>query len=546
MASETAAAPVPAHIGSDVADNLIHRLNVGDTLTRSAARHPTRTALVEPGRELTYAELNAEVNRFANGLAARGYRTGDALGLVAGNSIDFLVTYYACAKLGVVCVPVNLGWTTSEVSYVLDHSRARGVVVEAQLLDNVVAALESVPNVREVIVAPGTVTAPPPAAAPDGRVWAPYSDVLAQGSIDEPVALVPNEAALSYLYTSGTTSAPKGVVTPQLAVYVQSLSVALENRLTEHDRLAAFMPLFHCAQLNAFATPAILVGASLYLMRSFDPATVLETVEQQDITIVFALPMMFRTLVEHPDREKRDLSSLRRCVYAMAPMPDHELRTCIDVFKCEFALMFGQTEMSPVTTIFRPEHQLSHSGAVGTPAVNVQVAIMDAAGNLLPQGEAGEIVYRGPHALSGYLRNPEATAEAFAHGWFHSGDVGRFDADGILWFEDRFKDVIKTGGENVASIEVEKALYAAEPKINEVVVIGLPHDRWGEAITAVVVPRPGETIDENELLAKVREQLAGFKAPKAVVQIEQFPRTSTGKVQKNLLRQQLKDLYVAS
>jgi len=168
--------------------------------------------------------------------------------------------------------------------------------------------------------------------------------------------------------------------------------------------------------------------------------------------------------------------------------------------------------------------------------VNVQAAIMDANGTLLPQGEEGEIVYRGPHTLTGYLDNPEATDAAFAHGWFHSGDIGRFDADGILWFTDRRKDVIKTGGENVASIEVEKALYAADTGIAEAVVVGLPHERWTEAVTAIVVPAPGAQVDERELLSRVRAHLDPYKVPKAIITVEELPKTSTGKIQKNVLR----------
>ncbi|MGH7133900.1 MAG: AMP-binding protein, partial [Phycisphaerales bacterium] len=215
-----------------------------------------------------------------------------------------------------------------------------------------------------------------------------------------------------------------------------------------------------------------------------------------------------------------------------------DLRIAMEVFGCQFALGFGQTEMNPLTTVFPPEYQLSHAGSVGLPVPNVQVGIMDDAGNLLPPGEAGEIVYRGPHAMEGYLRNPEATAEAFAHGWFHSGDIGRFDADGLLWFADRKKDVIKTGGENVASIEVEKALYDGEPRIQEVVVVGLPHQRWTEAIVAIVTPKPGAELTEDDVLAAARRRLSGFKVPKAVIFTDKMPRTATGKVQKNVLRDQ--------
>ena len=225
-------------------------------------------------------------------------------------------------------------------------------------------------------------------------------------------------------------------------------------------------------------------------MRGFDPAALLGLIEAERITQIFGLPMMYRAVLDHPSFADRDLASLRRAVYAMAPMPDQLIRRCIDGFGCDFALLFGQTEMSPVTTLFRPEHQLSHIGAVGTPITGVQVAIMGPDGILLPPGQQGEIVYRGPSTMAGYLHNEAATEAAFAHGWFHSGDVGAFGDDGVLWFADRYKDVIKTGGENVASIEVEKAVYAAEPRVAEAVVVGLPYERWSEAITAVVVPSP--------------------------------------------------------
>jgi long-chain acyl-CoA synthetase len=314
------------------------------------------------------------------------------------------------------------------------------------------------------------------------------------------------------------------------------MSAALDSGWNAADSFAAMMPMFHTAQLNAFCTPAVMVGATIHVLRCFDPEAFLDTVERQRITQVFGLPMMYRAALEHPSFAGRDLGSLKRAVYAMAPMPDALIRACLDGYGCDFALLFGQTEMSPITTLFRPEHQLTHIGAVGTPLTGVQVAIMDADGNLLPQGEQGEIVYRGPSTMTGYLDNAEATDAAFAHGWFHSGDVGRFDSDGVLWFADRFKDVIKTGGENVASIEVEKAVYAASPDVAEVVVVGLPHERWSEAITAVVVPKPGATIDEAELLAALKQRLDGYKVPKSVIVVDELPRTSTGKIQKNVVR----------
>ncbi|WP_375480362.1 AMP-binding protein [uncultured Jatrophihabitans sp.] len=527
----------------ELATNLITRVNVGDALTRTAGRVPNTLAVVDGGRRWTYAQLNERVNRVANGLAAIGYTRGDALGLASGNSCEFLVTYFACAKLGVVCVPLNLGWRADEIAYVLDHCAARGLVVEAQLVGAVLPGVEKAPAVRDLIVAPGAGGDYPETLL--DRTWRTFADVEsgAGASAAEPDVFVGERDPVSYLYTSGTTSFPKGVVGSHVAIYVESLMVAAETGLRVGERIACLMPLFHTAQLNGIGTPAVLMGATQYLLRGFDAEALLELVERERIERTFALPMMYRALVERADIGSRDLSSLRKAAYAMAPMPDALLRQCLDVFGCDFYLAFGQTEMSPVTTYFQPEHQLSHPGAVGTQVVNVQIGIMSPAGELLPRGAEGEIVYRGPHALNGYLHNAEATAEAFAHGWFHSGDVGRLDPDGMLWYSDRSKDVIKTGGENVASIEVEKALYAASPDVAEAVIVGLPHERWTEAITAVVVPQAGATIDPAALLAAMRGHVAPYKIPKSVIVVPELPKTSTGKIQKNVVREQFTAHY---
>ena len=524
----------------ELAKNLITRVNIGDALTRTAGRLPDQLALVDGPRRWTYAELNARVNRVAHGLLARGYGRGDVLALASGNSAEFLVTYFACAKLGVVCVPMNLGWRADEIAYVLDHSQARGIVVEAQLVALVTPAVEKVPAVADLVVAFGT-DGQYEQTLPD-RQWLTFADLHVNDDAD-PERFVDDRDAISYLYTSGTTSFPKGVVGSHTAIYLESLMAAAETGISSGDRIACLMPLFHTAQLNGFGTPSVMMGATQYLMRGFDPSALLDLIENERITRAFALPMMWRALVEHPSVGSRDLSSLQAAAYAMAPMPDALLRTCIDTFECDFYLAFGQTEMSPVTTFFRPEHQLSHSGAVGTQVVNVQIGIMAPDGTLLPRGQEGEIVYRGPQALNEYLRNPEATEEAFAHGWFHSGDAGVLAEDGMLWFSDRYKDVIKSGGENVASIEVEKAVYAASPDVAEVAVVGLPHVRWTEAITAVVVPKEGASIDPEQLLAGVRSSIAGFKAPKSVIVVDELPKTSTGKIQKNVVRKQFVDFY---
>ena len=525
--------------GHELHDNLIHRINVGDLLTRSAARSPRQLAIVDGERRLTYCEFNEAANRLAHGFASLGYGRGDALGLMSGNRAEFLITYFACAKLGLVCVPLNLFWRHGELAYVLNHAGVRGMVVEAALLNQLATGVEGMAAVDTLIV-----VGQPDAMADLGvaRV-VDYEGLTAKMPSDELLTVVGDRDPLSYLYTSGTTSAPKGVVGSHAAIYVESLGVAIDTGMTAADRIAAMLPLFHTAQLNAFCTPAIAVGATIFVMRGFDAGLLLRLIEAEGVSVIFGLPVMYRTLMDRQIDERHDVSSLRLAVYAMAPMASDELKRAIEVFDCGFSLMFGQTEMSPVAAFFRPEHQLSQPGAAGTPSINVQIDIMDESGTLLPEGRSGEIVYRSPQALVGYLRNEEATDEAFRHGWFHSGDVGHFDNDGILWFEDRFKDVIKTGGENVASLEVETALYATEPAILDAAAVGLPHDRWGEAITAFVVVRPGEAIDEAQLLAKLRDKLSPFKCPKAIIVVEDFPKTATGKVQKVELRKRFVDFY---
>lgn len=521
--------------------NLIHRVNVGDALTRTAAHHPEQDAIVDGDRRFSYRKFDEWVNRVAHGFSARGYSRGDALAIMSGNSAEFLVTYYACAKIGVVCVPLNLGWRDAESTYVMGHAKVKGVVVESQLLTKIEAALGPVPAAKDIFVARGLGEAWKPAVA--DRKYEDFEAIGNGQSDGPPEVYIEDRDPLSYLYTSGTTAAPKGVVGTHLAIHLESLTVAVDMEIRRRDRVLCLMPMFHTAQINAFCTPAVTVGATMVILRGFDDVKVLDLVQREKLSMLFALPMMYRALVALQEKEPRDISTLRYSVYAMTPMPDRELRKALEVLKCDFALLFGQTEMSPVSTVFRPEHQLSHIGAVGTAGVNVEVAIMSDDGKRLPRGERGEIVYRGPHTVERYLYDEEATNKAFAHGWFHSGDAGYLGEDGMLWFEDRFKDVIKSGGENVASIEVEKMVYEVAPEVAQAVVIGLPHDHWIEAITVIAVAAPGQSLDPEAILAKMKAKLSSFKAPKAVIVREAMPMTSTGKIQKHLLRKEHQEHY---
>ena len=354
----------------ELAANLVTRVNVGDALTRTAGRLPDKLALVDGERSWTYGALNTRVNSVAHGLAGLGYGRGDVLALASGNSAEFLVTYFACAKLGVVCVPMNLGWRADEIAYVLDHSEARGIVVEAQLVGLVEPAVEKVPTVRDVIVAYGTGAdyragvCPTVTGSPSPTCTAPTTSK--------------RRASPRCSSASGTRSATSTRAAPRrsprawsaaiVAIYLESLMVVAETGIRADERIACLMPLFHTAQLNGFATPADASSARRSTCcAASTPTRCSIRSSPSESRAPFALPMMWRALVDHPGVAARDLSSLRKCRVrdgadarrAAAAVPRH-------VPQCDFYLAFGQTEMSPVTTFFRPEHQLSHSGAVGT------------------------------------------------------------------------------------------------------------------------------------------------------------------------------------
>jgi long-chain acyl-CoA synthetase len=318
-------------------------------------------------------------------------------------------------------------------------------------------------------------------------------------------------------------------------------SVLLSNLVewgmgVEGEVFSCHLPLFHVGQ-HVVLLSALSCGGASVLMRGFDANDVLPAIERHRISLIVGLPMMYRALLEHPDRTRTDLSSLKLCIYAMAPMSRTLLTSLLDGFCSRFALCSGQTEMYTAATIFRPEQQLRRFGAYwGVATLANELAVMSDDGRLLGPGEVGEIVYRGPNVMLGYYKDPEASAAAFRFGWHHSGDLGCWDDDGELLFLDRIKDMIKTGGENVPSIKVEEVLLR-HAAVRAVAVVGLPHARWGEAITAFVVLDPAQAATDADIEAHCRAHLGRFEVPKAIVRRASLPVTSTGKIQKFELRQ---------
>ncbi|MDQ3785946.1 MAG: acyl-CoA synthetase [Actinomycetota bacterium] len=518
--------------GTAAAISRARQHSVGDLLHRTARRTPDKLAVVSGDLRATYAEFDTAVNRAANALAARGLAKGDRLALLSHNCWQYAVLAYATARLGVVLVPVNFMLTGPEVGYILEHSGASGIVAEDALVPVAEAAIgDRSLGIRAVIPLTG--------ASSD---WENVDDWWRTGPSTAPDVPVEDDDPLRLMYTSGTESRPKGVMLSSRSLISQYVSCAIDGEMSADDVEVHALPMYHCAQLDCFFSVDVYLGATSIILPGPDPATLLATIERERVTKLFCPPTVWISLLRHPAFDTTDLSSLRKGYYGASPMPVEvlkELRERLpDVRLWNF---YGQTEMAPLATILRPHEQLSRAGSAGRASVNVETMLVDDAGKPVPPGEIGEIVHRSPHAALGYYNDEEKTAEAFRDGWFHSGDLGVMTEDGYLSVVDRKKDMIKTGGENVASREVEEAIYELDG-VAEVAVFGISHPHWIEAVTAVVVPKPGASVTADDVRAHAKGRLAGYKQPKYVVIADALPKNPSGKILKRELRSAHADL----
>jgi fatty-acyl-CoA synthase len=510
--------------------------SVGDLLRRTALRYPDKLAVVAGERRVTFAEFDVAVNRCAHALSGRGLVKGDRLALLSHNSWQYAVLVFATAKLGVVLVPVNFMLGAEEIAFILGHSGAVGMVAEDALIPTAEKALSGAgltDGVRGSIPLAG-------GGAPDG--WEDVDSWIDAGDPSSPEVLVADDDPLRLMYTSGTESRPKGVMLSSRSLIAQYVSCTIDGGMSVDDVEVHTLPMYHCAQLDCFFSVDVYLGATSIILPGPDPATLLATIEREKATKVFCPPTVWISLLRHPDFDTRDLSSLRKGYYGASAMPVEVLRELSrrlpDV---QFWNFYGQTEMSPLATILRPHEQLPHAGSAGRASLNVETRVVDDADLEVPTGQVGEIVHRSPHAALGYFDDEEKTAAAFRNGWFHSGDLGIIDENGYLTVVDRKKDMIKTGGENVASREVEEAIYLLAG-VAEVAVFGISHPHWIEAVTAVVVPKQGVTLTKEQVDAHAREVLAGYKRPKYVVFAESLPKNPSGKILKKDLRVEHADL----
>ncbi len=520
--------------------NLIQRVAIGDIFRRRAAISGNRTAIVEQRCEndmsLTYKELNSLLNRFVRAARKVNLKKGDRIGLIGGNSIEYCIAQYGCAKGGFVAVPVNPSLNPNQISYILNHAEVKALISDDLLCDIIREIMPDLPDVETFISLSVT----------GKEVQAPFVDFTAffEGQLDNEIedVIINDRDIYEILYTSGTTADPKGVIVSHLSVFLMSLTNIIEMELPRKANMLNLLPSFHCAQ-QTFAISTLHIGGKVTIMRAFDPEQLLKTIEREKLEVLFCLPVMYRDMLDHPYIKEADLSSVKICVYAMAPMDHRTLAEAIDVFGADFLLGTGQTECFPSTNTFRPEWQLKKKGNYwGESALTLDTAVMDEMGNLLGMNQIGEIAWRGPNVMTSYLKDPEATAESQRFGWHHSGDLGYFDDDGLLVFVDRKKDMIKTGGENVPSIKVEQTILG-EPHVEAVAVVGLPHDRWMEAVTAFVVKRKGSELSEVDVIGLCKKKLGGFEVPQKIIFVDELPKTATGKIRKKIIREKYSGLY---
>lgn len=487
---------------------------VDGLVTRSARRAPERTALRYAGRTWTYRELDEAVTTAAAALTeGHRLRPGDRVASYAHNSDAYLIAFLACARAGLVHVPVNQNLTGDDLAYILGQSGSSLVLTDPDLA----------------------------ARVPEGFAVRPLRDdegsLLAELGTPRPFTPAHEPAAddlVQLLYTSGTTALPKGAMMTHGALVHEYVSAITALDLRAGDRPVHALPLYHSAQMHVFLLPYLAVGAENTILDAPDAGRIFDLVESGRADSLFAPPTVWIALANHPECAARDLGGLRKAYYGASIMPVPVLERLRDRLPgLAFYNCFGQSEIGPLATVLGPDEHEGRMDSCGRPVLFVEAKVVDEDGKDVPDGTAGEVVYRSPQLCSGYWDKPEESAEAFRDGWFHSGDLAVRDAEGYFTVVDRVKDVINSGGVLVASRQVEDALYT-HPAVAETAVVGLPDERWIEAVTAVVVLREAAT--EDELIAHARERLAHFKAPKRVLFVDGLPRNASGKILKRELR----------
>ncbi|MFC8517273.1 long-chain fatty acid--CoA ligase [Streptomyces sp. NPDC057257] len=502
--------------------------NFSSILDYHLAQRPDAVAVTQDDRRLTVRELHERVNRLAAGLTELGVGRGDVVALLLYNRPEFIELVYAANRVGAVFLPLNYRLSEEEWAYILDHAEAKAIVTEPEFLRATDRIAARAAGLEHRILVDGEAPAPG---------WTGYEALLDRHQAAEVAAVdVGPDDLQRLMYTSGTTSRPKGVRITYGNVQAKNLAHIVHFGLTAADTTLVCGPLYHVGGLDMPALGVLYAGGGVVLERKFDPQGVLRSIQEHRVTNAWLAPAMVNAVLEVPDRESYDTSSVRFVLGGGEKTPEPVLRRIMNAFpNAWFADAYGLTETVSGDTFLDREHALSKLGSVGRPVPHTRVRIVDDTGKELPAGDLGEITLRGPKVFAGYWRDEKATAAALQNGWFHTGDIGHVDEDGFLYIDDRKKDMIVSGGENIATPEVERVLYE-HPAVLEAAVVGLTHPRWGEVPRAFVVFRPGADAGPDELREFCAGRLAKFKVPVRFDVVGELPRTPSGKVLKRTLR----------
>jgi fatty-acyl-CoA synthase len=511
---------------------LARRQNWTNQLARHALMQPDATALRFLGRTTSWRDLDQRVGKLAAALSRRGVKFGDRVLILMLNRTEFIESFLAINKLGAIAIPVNFRMTPPEIAFLVNDCQARMAITEAVLAGVATAVRDLDATLTAVIVAGG---------ATDDGVES-YDDLISETGQQPQPTDIPNDAAALIMYTSGTTGKPKGTVLTHVNLAGQAMTFLFTNTADINNDVGFIgVPLFHIAGIGNMIIGLLLgLPTVIYPLGAFDPGALLDVLAEEKVTGIFLVPAQWQAVCAEQRARPRSLS-LRALSWGAAPASDTLLRTMSDTFpNCRILAAFGQTEMSPVTCMLLGDDAIRKLGSVGKVIPTVAARVVDEDMNDVPIGQVGEIVYRAPTLMAGYWNNPQATAEAFAGGWFHSGDLVRQDEEGYIWVVDRKKDMIISGGENIYCAEVENAL-AAHPAIAEVAVIGRPDEQWGEVPVAIVaLHAPGATdrtdLDLHALDGFLADRLARYKHPKGLEIVDALPRNPAGKVLKTKLR----------
>lgn len=499
----------------------------------NARRSPDSAATISGAHTSTWHELDIASNRVANGLLDLGIRPGSRVAIVGKNSGQWFEILFGVTKVGAVLVPVNWRLAAPEIRYLLEDSGSSVVFVDAEFGDTVQSIQDSSPTIKTVI-----------GLRPDsGDDF--YTNWLSTKAATDPQLDGDSTSDAIQLYTSGTTGRPKGALISHAYLFENFRLMATVRsqfwKWEPTDSAIVTAPLFHIGGIN-WAFIGAVQGCSLIVMRDFDPSLMMELTNAHSVPALPLVTPMLQIFLNTPGVDDVDFSNVKHVVYGSSPIPPTLLQRAIDVMGCDFVQMYGATESTIITVLDAEDHRLPpvpQMLSVGKPLTEVELAVVDWDDVPVPVGEIGQIVIKSPVILSGYWHLPDATAEAFRGGWFHTGDAGCLDEAGYVYLKDRVKDTIISGGENVYPAEVENALYE-HPTVKEVAVVGVPDDRWGEVPKAFVVLAEGAAFNPEELRVFAADRLAKFKVPKHYAAVDALPRNAAGKVLRRELREPAK------